>query len=120
MPVLEMGEIESSNRFLYIGVTTFIPYDEFAFRTAHGDGRDLWEDGTFRTNHSIIIDTVTGDVLSENKEASASYVTNPITGKEHKSPQPDTNDLTYSIKENNQGQLVVEFTLIIKLFQLCH
>jgi RHS repeat-associated protein len=101
------GGVESTNRYVTVNVTTFIP-DSKIPETAylgHGDGRDLWEDGTFRTKHTIVIDTVTGTVVYESKESSPSHIS--AFGFGHSEPAPSTDSLDYSVKINGKGEIVV-------------
>lgn len=73
---IEGEATKTPKNYAVVQVTTFIPYEsipETAW-TGQGDGRDLWEDGTHRTQHNLVVDLDTGKIVYETKDAVGSEV----------------------------------------------
>lgn len=64
------------HKYVTVQITTFIPYKRIG-GIGLGDNRDLWEKGTHRTQHSVVVDFETGKIVSESKDASGSEIDVP-------------------------------------------
>ncbi|NRS51980.1 hypothetical protein HP401_28555 [Brevibacillus sp. HB2.2] len=91
-------------------LTTFIP-DKYLPGTGGsglGDNRNLWESGSFRTTHSVYIDTETGLAYFEHKGTSSSEVV--IFGKEYEAGSPDGSTLAYRTEKDKAGNITIYMT----------
>jgi hypothetical protein len=97
----------AKNTELYeITINTFIPDETFPESGNYGigDNRDLFESGTSRTSHSVVVDIFTGKIVYEEKETSASHtkIYNPLTGEYVTFDPPDGGTLVSSADKNGK------------------
>jgi RHS repeat-associated protein len=102
--------------YLFISVTTFIP-DKIIRETrlasnvsgipVVGLGRQLWEKGTFRTRHIVVVDLENGRKTVDSKDISDSRVREEIFGTVHSAGAPSGKTMKANVNKKSDGTLMV-------------
>ncbi|TFE19158.1 hypothetical protein [Cohnella luojiensis] len=109
---------QSFHPYLFISVTTFIP-DKVIRETevasivsaipvvGLGDGRQLWEKGTFRTRHILVVDLEDGRKTVDSIDVSDSRVREEILGTEYSAGAPSGKTMKANVTKGADGKLSI-------------